>query len=173
MMGNKGDIMKQINELFKQKLHIVNFGIESFFFDLKNQKEEVINVDWKPVAGGNKELESMLDLLKQPVKYNEKEVEHLLDANHFFKLDYPYQLTPKEQLVKNQKDYTQLLERQKSTREQLSHLTDEEWQLKVLIELSYAELQRLKGQLFLIDETHLFVLEGWLETKKVSVVQSL
>ena len=63
-MGNKGDIMKQINELFKQKLHIVNFGIESFFFDLKNQKEEVINVDWKPVAGGNKELESMLDLLK-------------------------------------------------------------------------------------------------------------
>src|SRR5699024_7957323 len=29
------------------------------------------------------------------------------------------------------------------------------------------------GQLFLIDETHLFVLEGWLETKKVSVVQSL
>ena len=106
-------------------------------------------------------------------KYNEKEVERLLDANHFFKLDYPYQLTPKEQLVKNQKDYTQLLERQKSTREQLSHLTDEEWQLKVLIELSYAELQRLKGQLFLIDETHLFVLEGWLETKKVSVVQSL
>lgn len=56
--------MSKINELFKKELHIVNFGIESFFEDMKKQDYEVIHVDWKPVAGGDKKLASMLDLLR-------------------------------------------------------------------------------------------------------------
>ncbi len=56
--------LSKVNELFDKKMSIVNFGIENFYNDLKSQKKEVIHVDWKPVAGGNKKLAAMLDLLK-------------------------------------------------------------------------------------------------------------
>ena len=46
--------MSKLNELFNQKLHVVNFGIESFYDDLKGQGEAAVHVDWKPVAGGDK-----------------------------------------------------------------------------------------------------------------------
>ena len=54
----------KVNDLFQKKLHIVNFGIESFYEDLKSQKQEAIHVDWKPVAGGNKKMASLLGMLK-------------------------------------------------------------------------------------------------------------
>lgn len=56
--------MSKLNELFEKELIVVNFGIESFFEDLKSQEVKAIHVDWKPVAGGNKKLASMLDMLK-------------------------------------------------------------------------------------------------------------
>ena len=56
--------MSKLNELFKNELIVVNFGIESFFEDLKSQDVKAVHVDWKPVAGGNKKLAGMLDLLK-------------------------------------------------------------------------------------------------------------
>ena len=56
--------MSKVNDLFQKKLHIVNFGIESFNEDLKSQKQEAIHVDWKPVAGGNKKMASLLGMLK-------------------------------------------------------------------------------------------------------------
>lgn len=56
--------MSKVNELFQKKLEVVNLGIESFYDDLKTQKVDAVHVDWKPVAGGNKELAGMLDLLK-------------------------------------------------------------------------------------------------------------
>lgn len=56
--------MSKINELFTKELVVVNFGIESFYTDLKNQDIKAVHVDWKPVAGGNKKLAAMLDLLK-------------------------------------------------------------------------------------------------------------
>ena len=48
--------MSKLNELFEQKLHVVNFGIESFYDDLTSQKVDAVHVDWKPVAGGDKEI---------------------------------------------------------------------------------------------------------------------
>lgn len=67
--------MHQINELFAKKLHMVNIGVETFYDDMKSQKEapaddpvhqdiELVHVDWKPVAGGNRELAGLLDMLK-------------------------------------------------------------------------------------------------------------
>ena len=56
--------MSKLNELFNKKLHIVNLGIESFYEDLNTQKQEAIHVDWKPVAGGNKKMASLLGMLK-------------------------------------------------------------------------------------------------------------
>lgn len=54
--------MSRINELFKQDLKVVNMGLESFYNDLKAQKVETIQMNWRPRAGGNPK---MLALLKR------------------------------------------------------------------------------------------------------------
>ena len=46
--------MSKLNELFTTSLHVVNFGIESFYDDLASQKVDAVHVDWKPIAGGDK-----------------------------------------------------------------------------------------------------------------------
>lgn len=51
----------KVNTLFAKKIQIVNFGIKSFYDDNKKQGIPSVHVDWKPVAGGNKELASILD----------------------------------------------------------------------------------------------------------------
>lgn len=56
--------MSKVNELFKKDLKVINLGLESFYRDLKNQKVEVVQVDWKPSAGGNKKLASLLSKIK-------------------------------------------------------------------------------------------------------------
>ncbi len=56
--------MNKINELFQQKLKIINMGLESFNKDLKKQNVKTIHVDWKPPARGNEKMISLLDKLK-------------------------------------------------------------------------------------------------------------
>ncbi|MBN2259350.1 MAG: fdrA domain protein [Clostridiales bacterium] len=56
--------MSKINELFDQKISIVNIGLESFYKELKSQNVEAIQVDWRPPAGGNKKMISLLSKLK-------------------------------------------------------------------------------------------------------------
>lgn len=56
--------MSKINELFKTDLKVVNIGLESFYSDLKKQEVPVIHVNWRPTAGGNKKLASLLSRLK-------------------------------------------------------------------------------------------------------------
>jgi hypothetical protein len=56
--------MTKVNELFNKELKIINMGLDSFYTDLKQQKIKAIHVDWKPVAGGNKKLSSLLSKLK-------------------------------------------------------------------------------------------------------------
>lgn len=51
----------RVNVLFTKKIQIVNFGIKSFYDDNKKQGIPSVHVDWKPAAGGNKELASILD----------------------------------------------------------------------------------------------------------------
>lgn len=58
--------MIKLNELFQIDLHVVNFGIESFYQDLKKQNKPVVHVDWKPIAGGDKVAAKNLRLLKSP-----------------------------------------------------------------------------------------------------------
>lgn len=58
--------MSKLNELFRKDLHVVNFGIEAFYQDLKKQSKPAIHVDWKPIAGGDKETAKSLRLLKSP-----------------------------------------------------------------------------------------------------------
>ncbi len=58
--------MSKINNLFQEELHIVNIGLEAFYQDLINQNSPAVHVDWKPVAGGDREVAKNLRLLKTP-----------------------------------------------------------------------------------------------------------
>jgi len=49
-----------VNDLFKQDLKVVNMGLKSFYNDLKSQDVTVIQVNWKPKAGGKKKMLSLL-----------------------------------------------------------------------------------------------------------------
>ncbi|MEA4929997.1 MAG: hypothetical protein VB026_00275 [Anaerolineaceae bacterium] len=51
-----------VNDLFKQELKVINLGLKSFQNDLKSQDVTVVQVNWKPKAGGKK---NMLDLLSK------------------------------------------------------------------------------------------------------------
>ncbi|HSP46788.1 MAG TPA: fdrA domain protein [Clostridiaceae bacterium] len=57
--------MNKINELFGKDINVVNVGIESFYNSLRDQKVDTVQVDWKPAAGGNEKLVSILDKLKR------------------------------------------------------------------------------------------------------------
>jgi len=41
-------------------LHVVNIGLESFAQDLKAQGVAVVQVDWRPPAGGDARLAALL-----------------------------------------------------------------------------------------------------------------
>lgn len=56
--------MSKINELFNKEVKVINIGLESFYNDLKKQEVSVTHVKWRPAAGGNKKLASLLSRLK-------------------------------------------------------------------------------------------------------------
>lgn len=55
--------MSKIQELFGKNLAVINDGIRIFYEDMKNQNVKVTHVDFKPPAGGNKKLASLLSKL--------------------------------------------------------------------------------------------------------------
>jgi len=46
---------------FGEEIVVVNIGIKPFYEDLKRQDVKVVQVDWKPPAGGDEELTALLD----------------------------------------------------------------------------------------------------------------
>lgn len=61
--------MKKGNELFKQKLAVVNIGLPSFAESIEDQGGEVVHVDWRPPAGGDPEI---IDLLEKLEKFSDR-----------------------------------------------------------------------------------------------------
>jgi len=58
-------LSNKINELFLQELKVVNLGIKEFADNLKDKKDvSVIHVKWRPPAGGDRDLLSLLDKLR-------------------------------------------------------------------------------------------------------------
>lgn len=53
----------KIQELFESQPVVVNIGPRLFGEALEKQNVEVIQVDWHPVAGGDKEMQDLLDIL--------------------------------------------------------------------------------------------------------------
>ena len=52
----------KIQELFQSRLVVVNVGTSRFGEAVAKQDTEVVQVDWKPVAGGDKEMQEILAL---------------------------------------------------------------------------------------------------------------
>jgi FdrA protein len=52
-------------DVLKQTVKAINVGLESFAASLSAQSAEVIHVDWRPPAGGNKNLMSILERMKK------------------------------------------------------------------------------------------------------------
>ena len=54
-----------VNDLFKQELKVINLGLKSFQNDLKSQEVAVVQVNWKPKAGGKKNMLNLLSKLNK------------------------------------------------------------------------------------------------------------
>ena len=55
--------VKQISELFNRELVVINMGLDSFADNLRKEEVKVLPMDWKPPAGGDKSLISLLEKL--------------------------------------------------------------------------------------------------------------
>jgi len=55
--------VRKIHELFGEELKVINMGLDSFAENLRREKVDVLQMDWRPPAGGNKRLISLLDKL--------------------------------------------------------------------------------------------------------------
>jgi hypothetical protein len=49
--------------ILDEDLKVVNIGVSTFADDLRSQGVEVVNVDWKPPAGGDLEMLRLLEKL--------------------------------------------------------------------------------------------------------------
>jgi FdrA protein len=54
---------KKIQALFDSQLFVVNVGPRLFGDALVKQNFEVVQVDWKPPAGGDKKMQELLEAL--------------------------------------------------------------------------------------------------------------
>lgn len=61
---NKDNKINLNNNILKDDLKVVNIGLNKFIKAFKDNQVTVVQFDWKPVAGGNYELEKILEDLK-------------------------------------------------------------------------------------------------------------
>lgn len=54
---------EQIDELLNRPLVVINIGLDGFASSFEEQKVDVLRVDWRPPAGGDKEMIELLDQL--------------------------------------------------------------------------------------------------------------
>lgn len=53
----------KIDELLQKPIVVINLGLKNFADSLEEQGVEVVQVDWIPPAGGDKEMVDLLDQL--------------------------------------------------------------------------------------------------------------
>jgi len=51
----------KIDEMLQKPIVVINMGLKKFAESLEEQKVEVVQVDWIPLAGGDKEMMDLLD----------------------------------------------------------------------------------------------------------------
>ena len=52
-----------IGDLLQKPIVVINLGLKKFVESLEEQQVEVVQVDWIPPAGGDKEMVELLDQL--------------------------------------------------------------------------------------------------------------
>ncbi len=57
--------MKADQSPLDMPIKVINIGLESFAEDLRSADIEVIQMDWRPPAGGDPELIALLDRLAE------------------------------------------------------------------------------------------------------------
>lgn len=57
--------MNKVNQLFETKLQVINVGISTFFTDLKTNRIEAVQVNFRPPAGGDKKVMDLLARFKK------------------------------------------------------------------------------------------------------------
>jgi hypothetical protein len=57
--------VKKINHLFQEELVVISMGLDSFADTLRKENVKVLQMNWKPPAGGDKTLISLLDRLEK------------------------------------------------------------------------------------------------------------
>ncbi len=57
-----------IKDLFGQELKVINLGLKSFNNDLKTQGVKTVHVNWKPKAGGKKNMLNLLGKINKAKK---------------------------------------------------------------------------------------------------------
>jgi len=57
--------VKKIALLFREDLVVVNLGLDVFADTLRKEKVKVLQMHWRPPAGGNQRLIALLDKLEK------------------------------------------------------------------------------------------------------------
>ncbi len=52
--------MEKVERLLKEKPKVINMGLKSFYESLKEQKVDTVHINWKPPAGGKRDLMEIL-----------------------------------------------------------------------------------------------------------------
>ena len=104
---------------------------------------------------------------------NEEEVQYILNECHFDDLTTNFVENPSNALQKIKHELAELQTTQEQMISKLEKMKAEEWQLMLADEYNKAVLEREKSKLLVIDEKHLFVMEGWLEEAEVQSVKQV
>ena len=56
-------LIEDTTDIQGKKIVVINIGLELFADTLKDQDVDVINVDWRPPAGGDKKMAELLNKL--------------------------------------------------------------------------------------------------------------
>ena len=78
--------MKGIENLFSEKLKVINIGTSKFKEDLDLQYADSVQLDWRPAAGGNVKLVKLLDEMKsdpQREEGNKEAIKRMKNAHPF------------------------------------------------------------------------------------------
>jgi len=64
MVRGRNEKLEPIRRLFKSEISVINMGIDSFYQDLMQLGVKIVHIDWRPPAGGNDKMLSLLSRLK-------------------------------------------------------------------------------------------------------------
>ncbi|NMB18946.1 MAG: V-type ATP synthase subunit I [Erysipelothrix sp.] len=98
-------------------------------------------------------------------------MQQVLSDCHYENLTSNFVDTPSKSLKLIEQELIQLDLKQSELVRKLEAMSTEEWQLMLASEYFEAKLERVKSKLLLVDEKHLFILEGWLEEAEVDAIK--